>query len=98
MPTTLKTSTTTSESIQGSPGVAYPIPTGTKSPSRDLPDNPNYPWGGNSPVHRHHNVTELKEGVEGGLQGRGSWPGWGDSIQKLKSLWQQQKQDMKEED
>jgi hypothetical protein len=29
----------------------------------ELPSNPNYPWGAASPLHRHHNVTGLGDGL-----------------------------------
>lgn len=28
-----------------------------------MPSNPNYPWGAASPLHRHHNVTGLGDGL-----------------------------------
>ena len=43
----------------------YPVPTGREEVGDEgdtLPDSPNYPWGGNSPVHRRP-VREPAEGA-----------------------------------
>jgi len=34
------------------------IPTSTAS-DEPLPSSPDYPWGGEGPLHRHHNVSSL---------------------------------------
>lgn len=58
----------------------------TLAVERPLPSNSNYPWGGDSPMHRHENVTELNNGVArvgveaGGLS-------WAKVLDKLKRLW-----------
>ncbi|PHH90007.1 hypothetical protein CDD83_4740 [Cordyceps sp. RAO-2017] len=54
-------------------GNDYPVPTTLVTQSRSqfgsgaqgtkAPSNPNYPWGGDSPVHRHQNVTQLSDGI-----------------------------------
>ncbi|KAH7316468.1 hypothetical protein B0I35DRAFT_479309 [Stachybotrys elegans] len=67
-------------------------PSGSELVATKLPDDPNFPWGGDSPVHRHGNTTELGEGVNPGqsLNGRGLWA-------KLKQkLKQKQKQKQKQ--
>lgn len=60
-PTTLKTVTTASDSSSRDSGTEseYPVPTSSKDDdgrADTLPDNPNYPWGGDGPVHRHRPV------------------------------------------
>ncbi|KAG5917510.1 hypothetical protein E4U61_002685 [Claviceps capensis] len=32
-------------------------------PTPDLPKNPNFPWGGDSPIHRHQSIGQLGAGV-----------------------------------
>lgn len=60
-PTTLRTVTTTSDSSSrdGGSETEYPVPTSSKDDdgrADTLPNNPNYPWGGDGPVHRHRPV------------------------------------------
>jgi hypothetical protein len=75
-PTTFETSRSGSQS--GSPQwPVYPEPTGNLSPAERLPNNPDYPWGGDSPIHRHANVTNLEAGL-------GSSP---NSKKKKRSVW-----------
>ncbi|ODA78737.1 hypothetical protein RJ55_06120 [Drechmeria coniospora] len=60
-------------------------------PETHLPDNANYPWGGDSPVHRHQNVTELGEGIVNGKapQDAGTaLPRRTRIFDRLKILWQ----------
>lgn len=64
LPTTFETSTTAKEHGSGSKGFAYPVPT-VALPEEDMPLNPNYPWGVDSPLHRHQNVTGLGDGLLG---------------------------------
>lgn len=59
----MRTVTTTSDSSSRDGGAEsdYPFPTGKEDDNADrLPNNPNYPWGGDGPVHRHRPVTDPK--------------------------------------
>lgn len=57
-----------------------------------LPENPNFPWGKNSPVHRHQNVSDLGVGIgAGGLAPRSEWSQqWKHLLGRLRSLWHRQ--------
>ncbi|KAM5381916.1 hypothetical protein ACJZ2D_002704 [Fusarium nematophilum] len=94
-PTTLKTVTLPSFVESWSGSVAYPTPTGTKAPENEFPDNPNFPWGGDSPVHRHRNVSDLGIGTgDGGLGPRAEWRlRWENAVDGLKSLWHRHRDD-----
>jgi hypothetical protein len=35
-------------------------------PETGLPDDRDYPWGGDSPIHRHQSVTQLEAGLKAG--------------------------------
>lgn len=83
MPTTFETSVKLSET--GSDISEHPQPTGSKAAGAKLPSNPNYPWGGDSPMHRHQDVTQLSDGtgISGGIfrrlakvveRAQGWWP------------------------
>ncbi|OAA48596.1 hypothetical protein NOR_01846 [Metarhizium rileyi] len=89
-PTTFSTSVRDSEtSTESGPGSGrgssrHPQSTnrlGSK-PEASLPNNPNFPWGSDSPIHRHQSVAQLGAGmVEGGI-----WRRWAKkTIQKLKA-------------
>lgn len=69
--------------------IVYPVPTGKKAPDNELPENPNYPWGGDSPLHRHRNVTELGDGLDAGAKRiRSSWSSrLGRIVDKVKRVW-----------
>ncbi|KAJ3531469.1 hypothetical protein NM208_g8865 [Fusarium decemcellulare] len=90
--TTLKTVTTHRAEDSASGADPYPVPTGTIVPLDSLPDDPNYPWGKDSPVHRHRNVSDLGIGTgEGGLSPRAEWRlRWENMVDRLKSLWRRQ--------
>ncbi|PNY26521.1 Uncharacterized protein TCAP_03553 [Tolypocladium capitatum] len=73
LPTTFQTSVTRSESLSGSQVSIHADsterpPPETKPPT--LPTNANYPWGGDSPAHRHQNVTDLGEGIVNDVVGQ----------------------------
>ncbi|KAF7553977.1 hypothetical protein G7Z17_g3231 [Cylindrodendrum hubeiense] len=90
--TTLETVTRSDEEWDsGKP--MYPVPTGKKSSEDKLPNNPNYPWGGDSPIHRHQNTTRLGDGTrDGDLLPRSEWRRrWETIVRKLKAVWQQQR-------
>ncbi|KAF5680344.1 MUC1-extracellular alpha-1,4-glucan glucosidase [Fusarium heterosporum] len=88
--TTLKTVTTVRQGGSGSLVDNYPTPTDRVTPSGISPDDPNFPWGSDSPVHRHQNSSELGIGtsdVGGGFKARANWRVWEKVKDKLKSLW-----------
>ncbi|KAF5024122.1 hypothetical protein F66182_3808 [Fusarium sp. NRRL 66182] len=87
--TTLRTITTAKGEGSGSAGESYPTPTDRVAPSDSLPDDPNFPWGNDSPVHRHQNVSGLNIGTgDEDLGKRTDWHlGWEHVKAKLKSLW-----------
>ncbi|QGI96791.1 hypothetical protein CEK26_009860 [Fusarium fujikuroi] len=74
----------------GSTGDDYPTPTDR------VPQDPNFPWGNDSPIHRHQNSSELGPGEndgdgDGGLSKRISWrPRWENVRDKLEGLWRGQ--------
>ncbi|KAH7175485.1 hypothetical protein EDB81DRAFT_874330 [Dactylonectria macrodidyma] len=93
LPTTLETVTRSSEEwASGKP--MYPVPTDQKTPEDRLPDNPNFPWGGDSPIHRHQNTTELGDGTrDSDLLPRSQWRRrWEDAMMRLQAIWQQPQQ------
>jgi hypothetical protein len=69
----------------------YPIPTDRIAPSDVLPDDPNFPWGNDSPIHRHQNSSELGIGtgdIDGSLNVKTDWRlQWENVKDKLKGLW-----------
>ncbi|GJN67493.1 hypothetical protein PLICBS_001519 [Purpureocillium lilacinum] len=83
-PTTFRTSVAKSgagsQGVESSTGLA---------PVTSLPNNPNYPWGGDSPIHRHENVTELNNGMARvGVDARTyAWPRWAEVVDRLRTLW-----------
>ncbi|CAH0039187.1 unnamed protein product [Clonostachys solani] len=93
-PTTLRTVTTIAESGSENPNTVYdPLPTDrTTIPPKqkdELPSNPDYPWGGNSPIHRHQIMDEPKEHATNSIGARSkikNWL-WGRSIKRLKPHW-----------
>ncbi|KPM38781.1 hypothetical protein AK830_g7777 [Neonectria ditissima] len=93
LPTTLETITRSDEEWNsGKP--MYPVPTGEKSSEDKLPNNPNFPWGGeDSPIHRHQNTTKLGDGTrDGDLLPRSKWRSrWDMALAKVKSIWQRPK-------
>ncbi|KAJ4263800.1 hypothetical protein NW762_005833 [Fusarium torreyae] len=90
--TTLRTLTTVQGEESGSAGDSYPTPTDRVAPSDSLPEDPNRPWGNDSPIHRHQNVSELGIGTsDGGLSARTDWRlQWENVKDRLKDLWQGQ--------
>ncbi|KAF5641981.1 extracellular alpha-1,4-glucan glucosidase [Fusarium sp. NRRL 25303] len=77
----------------GSTGDDYPTPTDR------VPEDPNFPWGNDSPIHRHQNSSELGPGEndgdgDGGLSKRISWhPRWENVRDKLEGLWRRKSED-----
>lgn len=91
--TTLKTITTTGTEQSDS---------GVVSTALALPENPNFPWGKDSPVHRHQNVSDLGVGIgigDGGLAPREEWSmRWKHLAGRLKALWHRQSFEVGEEE
>ncbi|KAF5638703.1 extracellular alpha-1 4-glucan glucosidase [Fusarium sp. NRRL 52700] len=89
--TTLRTVTTAqTQEESGSAGDDYPTPT------ERVPEDPNFPWGNDSPIHRHQNSSELGpdendgDGDEG-LSKRINWRlRWENVRDKLEGLWRGQ--------
>ncbi|ENH61743.1 hypothetical protein FOC1_g10014694 [Fusarium oxysporum f. sp. cubense race 1] len=85
--TTLRTVTKAQTEESGSAGDDYPTPTGR------VPEDPNFPWGNDSPIHRHQNSSELGPGEsdgdsDGGLSKRINWRlRWENVRDKLEGLW-----------
>ncbi|KAH7019139.1 hypothetical protein EDB80DRAFT_190105 [Ilyonectria destructans] len=97
-PTTLETVTRSDEDWNsGKP--MYPTPTGKKSSEDELPDNPNYPWGGDSPIHRHQNATRLGDGTrDRDILPRSEWKRrWETAVTRLRAIWQQPPQQQRPE-
>ena len=88
-PTTFKTVTTVQAEMSGSVWDDYPTPTDKVAPSDALPSDLNFPWGDDSPIHRHQNVSDLGIGVGNGeVSKRGNWRlRWENVKDKLKGLW-----------
>ncbi|CAG9940809.1 unnamed protein product [Clonostachys rosea f. rosea IK726] len=93
--TTLRTVTTMrGESGSEDPNTFYqPLPTDiVTTPPKvkdELPSNPDYPWGGGSPIHRHQIVDEPKEHASNSIGARSkikNWL-WGRSVKRLKPRW-----------
>ncbi|CAG9995765.1 unnamed protein product [Clonostachys byssicola] len=93
--TTLKTVTTVrGESGSEDSNTLYqPPPTdivaGPPEVKDELPSNPDYPWGGGSPIHRHQIVDEPKKNATNTIGARSrikNWL-WGRSIKRLKPHW-----------
>ncbi|PNP60731.1 hypothetical protein FNYG_14491 [Fusarium nygamai] len=89
--TTLRTVTKAQiEEGSGSAGDDYPMPTDR------FPEDPNFPWGNDSPIHRHQNSSELGPGEnggdgDGGLSKRSNWRlRWENVRDKLEGLWRGQ--------
>ncbi|KAF5595360.1 MUC1-extracellular alpha-1 4-glucan glucosidase [Fusarium pseudoanthophilum] len=89
--TTLRTVTKAqTEEGSGSAGDDYPTPTDR------FPEDPNFPWGNDSPIHRHQNSSELSPGEndgdgDGGLSKRSNWRlRWENVRDKLEGLWRGQ--------
>jgi hypothetical protein len=87
--TTFKTVTTVQAEMSGSVWDDYPTPTDKVAPSEVLPSDLNFPWGNDSPIHRHQNVSDLGIGVDDGeVSKRGDWQlRWENVKNKLKGLW-----------
>ncbi|KAF5722594.1 MUC1-extracellular alpha-1 4-glucan glucosidase [Fusarium mundagurra] len=86
--TTLQTVTKAhTEKESGSARDDYPTPT------ERVPEDPNFPWGNDSPIHRHQNSSELGPGEndgdgDGGLTKRVNWRlRWENVRDKLEGLW-----------
>lgn len=73
----------------------YPIPTETmvdetEDSGDELPKNPNFPWGGESPINRHQNMTEMRDGPGGSdlsFKEGASQPRWAKAFNQLTTLW-----------
>ncbi|KAF9766542.1 hypothetical protein IL306_001038 [Fusarium sp. DS 682] len=84
--TTLRTVTKERAEESGSTRDDYPTPTDR------VPEDPNFPWGNDSPIHRHQNSSELGVGTgegdgDGGLSERIDWRlQWDNVKDKLKRL------------
>lgn len=87
LPTTLKTSTTATESETDDSGTsAYPVPTGEESLVDKIPNDPNLPWGGHGPAHTHYNNTHHNEGIT--LHARNALASrWDAVINNVKAIW-----------
>ncbi|KAH7185734.1 uncharacterized protein B0J16DRAFT_342457 [Fusarium flagelliforme] len=87
--TTFKTVTTVQAEMSGSVWDGYPTPTDKVAPSEVLPSDLNFPWGNDSPIHRHQSVSDLGIGVgDGEVSKRGDWRlRWENVKDKLKGLW-----------
>ncbi|KAJ4140033.1 hypothetical protein NW768_001385 [Fusarium equiseti] len=87
--TTFKTVTTVQAEMSGSVWDDYPTPTDKVAPSEVLPSDLNFPWGNDSPNHRHQNVSDLGIGVgDGEASKMGDWRlRWENVKDKLKGLW-----------
>ena len=99
MLTTLRTIATVSESAEnGSRGLTHPTPTGEEGLSNKLPADPNFPWGGQGPAHRHQNATELNEGMNGDtiIERSVWWSRFGNAVDRLKAYWQNSAPDTEE--
>ncbi|KAG6011324.1 hypothetical protein E4U43_008397 [Claviceps pusilla] len=76
--TTLKTLVSTEKSTsepQASESTTS-INTAQPQPTANLANNPNFPWGGDSPIHRHQSVAALGAGIpEEGL-----WTRWTEKV------------------
>ncbi|KAF4457285.1 putative MUC1-Extracellular alpha-1,4-glucan glucosidase [Fusarium austroafricanum] len=61
------------------------------APTDRVPEDPNFPWGSDSPIHRHQNSSELGIGTDdgdGGLSKRVDWRlRWVNIKDKVKGLW-----------
>ena len=86
--TTLKTVATAIAAVPSFEKPQYPVPSGTKAPVDELPPDPNFPWGKDSPVYRHGNRTELGIGIGGDMGPRsGLQRRWENAIDRIKSMW-----------
>ncbi|KAH6894092.1 hypothetical protein B0T10DRAFT_479490 [Thelonectria olida] len=94
-PTTLETVTT------GDPGsnvAKSNYPSAAATGVDKLPDDPNFPWGGDSPIHRHGNVSELGAGSH--KEPPSFSPPrrrWEQVVSKLRSLWRDNGSDDEEQ-
>lgn len=90
-PTTLITSTVSGG--DGEVDAKGPFISPTTTASEPLPKTPEFPWGGEGPLHRHHNVSVLGEGsTTHQVRPRGYKDGlwsarWRKSVEKLRVLW-----------
>lgn len=86
-PTTFKTVTTVR--AEESHSVWDDYPTDRVIPSKVVPADPNFPWGNDSPIHRHQNMTDVGIGLDGGGVGkRSAWRRrWENVKDKINSLW-----------
>ncbi|KAG5965793.1 hypothetical protein E4U58_002691 [Claviceps cyperi] len=65
VPTTLKTLASTEKGTSERQASGIPSSTTVTEPQStpDLPKNANFPWGGDSPIHRHQSIGQLGAGV-----------------------------------
>lgn len=95
-PTTLRTVTTSDADTSSHEKESdYPFPTSQEQSNVDeLPDNPNYPWGGDSPVHRHQPVTHPGEANNGAVPKHGMKRSrWDRAVSKAKAKWHESRQE-----
>ncbi|PTD05972.1 hypothetical protein FCULG_00002210 [Fusarium culmorum] len=87
--TTFKTVTTVRAEESHSVWDDYPTPTDRAIPSEVVPADPNFPWGNDSPIHRHQNMTDVGIGLDGGgVSKRSAWRRrWENVKGKINSLW-----------
>ncbi|KAG8671367.1 hypothetical protein FPOAC2_04703 [Fusarium poae] len=87
--TTFKTVTTVRAEESHSVWDDYPTPTDRVIPSEVVPADPNFPWGNDSPIHRHQNMSDVGIGLDGGgVSKRIDWRlRWENVKDKINSLW-----------
>ncbi|RGP67846.1 muc1-extracellular alpha-1,4-glucan glucosidase [Fusarium sporotrichioides] len=87
--TTFKTVTTARADESNSVWDDYPTPTDRVTPSEVVPADPNFPWGNDSPIHRHQNMSDVGIGLDDGrVSKRGDWRlRWENVKDKINSLW-----------
>ncbi|KAG6038180.1 hypothetical protein E4U41_004489 [Claviceps citrina] len=76
--TTLKTLISTERGTPEPRASDGPSSTSTANPktTHALPKNPNFPWGGDSPIHRHQSVDALGAGIPKGSL----WTRWANKV------------------
>ncbi|KAM0507958.1 hypothetical protein ACHAP8_000163 [Fusarium lateritium] len=87
--TTFKTVTTVRAEESHSVWDDYPTPTDRVTPSDVAPVDSNFPWGNDSPIHRHQNMSDVGIGLDGGgVSKRVDWRlRWENVKDKINSLW-----------
>ncbi|CEI60677.1 unnamed protein product [Fusarium venenatum] len=87
--TTFKTVTTVRAEESHSVWDDYPTPTDRVTPSDVVPVDSNFPWGNDSLIHRHQNMSDVGIGLDGGgVSKRVDWRlRWENVKDKINSLW-----------